>query len=108
MTMWSNQTVFAASSQPGSQGNPFMGFVPLILIMFIFYFLILRPQQRKQKQHAQMLESLAKGDRVLTNGGLYATVRDVKDNLIVATIAEGVKVELSKGAVAAKVAGKNA
>ncbi len=103
--MLSNQLIFAMSSQ-GGQGNPFMSFVPLILIMFIFYFLILRPQQRKQKLHAAMLDSLSKGDRVLTNGGLYMTVRDVKDNIIVATLAEGVKVELSKGAVSAKVQAK--
>lgn len=90
----------------GGQSNPFMGFVPIILVLLIFYFLILRPQQRKQKDHAKMLEALAKGDRILTNGGLYATILNVKDNVLVATIADGVKVELSRNAVAAKVQSK--
>jgi preprotein translocase subunit YajC len=90
----------------GGQSNPFMGFVPIILVLLIFYFLILRPQQRKQRDHSKMLEALAKGDRILTNGGLYATILNVKDNVIVATIADGVKVEISRTAIATKVASK--
>lgn len=88
----------------GGGGNPFMGLFPLVLIMFIFYFLIIRPQQRRQKEHQQMLRALSRGDRVLTNGGLYATVVDVKDDLVVVSISEGVKVEIAKHAVAGKVA----
>ena len=92
--------------------NPASGFdasdydlaVPLILlVIMIFYFLILRPQQKRQRDHAKMLEELAKGDRIVTNGGLYATILNVKDNVLVATIAEGVKVELARNAIANKV-----
>lgn len=94
---------FAPPTEGGS-ANPFMSLFPLVLIMFIFYFLIIRPQQRRQKEHQNMLKALTRGDRVLTNGGLYATVVDVKDDLVVVTISEGVKVELAKHAVAGKVA----
>ena len=82
---------------------------PLIMIgimMAIFWFLILRPQQKKQKEHKTMIDSLAKGDRVVTNGGLFASVLNVKDDIVVATIAEGVKVELAKSAVSARVKAK--
>ena len=79
---------------------------PLIMIaimMAIFWFLILRPQQKKQKEHANMINSLSKGDRVVTNGGLFASVLNVKDDIVVATISEGVKVELAKSSVSARV-----
>jgi preprotein translocase subunit YajC len=67
----------------------------------IFYLLLILPQQKKQKQHVNMLNSLRKGDRIVTTGGMYGTVADVKDNLIVLKISEEVKVELVKNAVAA-------
>lgn len=93
-----------APPSDGTSSSPFMSLIPLVFIMFIFYFLVIRPQQRRHKEHQDMVKSLSRGDRVLTNGGMYATVVDVKDDLVVATIAEGVKVELAKSAVAGKVA----
>lgn len=95
-----------APPSDGSSGSPFMSLIPLVFIMFIFYFLVIRPQQRRHREHQDMVKSLSRGDRVLTNGGMYATVVDVKEDLVVATIAEGVKVELAKSAVAGKVAVK--
>jgi len=91
-----------APSPEGGQSNPFMGLVPLVLVLFIFYFLIIRPQQKRQREHNKMLESLGKGDQILTSGGLYATIQDVKskENKIVAIIADGVKVEIARSAVA--------
>lgn len=96
----------ALAPSGGEQGNPLMGFIPILLVFVIFYLLILRPQQRKQKEHQQMVESLGKGDQVVTNGGLFATVLNVKDDRIVASIADGVKVELAKTAVSARVKSK--
>jgi len=87
----------------GGEGNPFMGLMPLILIMVIFYFLIIRPQQKRQKEHQNMVKALSRGDRVLTNGGMYATVQDVHDDKLVVVISDGVKVEIAKNAVANKV-----
>lgn len=99
-------SVFAMAGQPEGGGNPIMGFVPLVLVMGIFYMLILRPQQRRQKQHKEMIKDLGRGDRVLTSGGLYATIQDVKEEYFVCTIAEGVKVEIALNAVSARVASK--
>jgi preprotein translocase subunit YajC len=102
------ETMVLAAAAPGNgQSNPLMGLVPFLLVLVIFYMLILRPQQKRQREHKSMLESLEKGDRVLTTGGLYATVLNVKDSVLVATIADGVKVEISRSAVAAKVEKKS-
>jgi preprotein translocase subunit YajC len=95
---------FAFSNNPsGGQGGPslLVSFVPILLIFVIFYLLLILPQQKKQKQHQSMLNALRKGDRIVTTGGMYGTVADVKDNLIVLKISEEVKIELVKSAVAA-------
>ena len=75
-------------------------FMPLILIIPIFWFLILRPEQVKRKKHQKMLDNLSKGDQVVTNGGLHGKVVGVDKDIVVITIAEGVKVELTRSAVA--------
>jgi preprotein translocase subunit YajC len=71
-------------------------FLPLVLIFAVFWFMIIRPQKKQQDQRKQMIEALKRGDKIVTNGGLFATVRDVHPDRITATIAEGVKVEISK------------
>jgi preprotein translocase subunit YajC len=97
----------AMSGQTGAEGgSPFVTLMPLVLVMFIFYFLILRPQQKRQKEHRQMLEAVAKGDKVLTNGGIYMTIVDVKDDRFYASPSDGVRVELAKNAIAAVVTKK--
>lgn len=90
--------VFAQGGQPG--GNPMLTFVPFILILVVFYFLLIRPQQRKQKEHQSMISSLDKGDKVVTSGGIYASVVAVKEDKLVLKIAENVKIELVKNQVA--------
>lgn len=80
-------------------GGALIGLWPIILIFVIFYFLLIRPQQKRQKEHQRMVESLKKGDRVLTSGGIYGTVVGVKENIVVLKIAENVKVEFAKSAV---------
>ncbi len=96
---------FAFSNNPsgGAQGGPslLVSFIPIIAIFVLFYLLLILPQQKKAKQHQSMLNSLHKGDRVVTTGGMYGTVHDVKDNMIVLKISDEVKVELVKSAVAA-------
>ena len=101
---------FAMAAPPAEGGGGGLGsmLIPLVLMFAIFYFLIIRPQQRRYKEHQKMVDSLGRGDRILTNGGLYATVQDVKDDMIVAQIADGVKVEIAKSAVASKVTPKGA
>ena len=78
--------------------------VPLILIFGIFYFILIRPQQKKVKQHQNMLNNLAKGDAVVTEGGIHGVVHGLKDNIVVLKIAtvkdEDVKVEVSRARIA--------
>ena len=90
-----------ARAPEGASGSSaaLVSFLPLVLIMLVFWFLIIRPQKKQQQQRKAMLKELKKGDRIVTNGGLYATVLNVKEDRIVATIAEGVKVEIAKSAV---------
>lgn len=82
-------------------GGPWLQLVPFLLIFLIFYLLLIRPQARRQKEHAQMLTNLKKGDRVLTQGGLYGVVVGTKDDVVVLKIAENTKVEVAKPAISA-------
>jgi preprotein translocase subunit YajC len=82
-----------------SGGSPLSGLWMIALIFVIFYFLLIRPQQKKQKQHQKMIEAITKGDTVITSGGMYGTVVGVKDNIVVLKIAENVKVEFAKGSI---------
>ena len=97
-----------APSPEGEGGNPLIGLLPLVLIMVIFYLLVIRPQQKRYKDHQKMVQALGRGDRILTNGGLYATVQDVKDDMLVCQIADGVKVEVAKNSVSSRVAAMGA
>jgi preprotein translocase subunit YajC len=83
-------------------GNPLMGFLPLILIIFIMYFLMIRPQAKRQKEHKAMLENIEKGDRILTSGGILGTVAGIKEteNILIVKIADNVKVEMNKASIA--------
>ena len=82
-------------------GDPIMGFLPLILIFVVFYFLLIRPQSKRQKEHKKMLEALDKGDEVVTNGGLFGTISDLGDNFVQLDVAEGVSVKVQRQAIAA-------
>ncbi len=78
-----------------------MGFLPLILIFVVFYFLLIRPQSKKAKEHKKMTEELAKGDEIITNGGLLGRVIQVSDGFVSLELAQGVEVKLQRVAVAA-------
>ena len=76
-------------------------FMPLILIFAIMYFLLIRPQQKKVKEHAAMVDAVKRGDRIITQGGMIAKVSKVKeDNEVEIEIAEGVKVRIVKSTIA--------
>ena len=88
----------AAAGQP--QGGGFgMLLFPIILIA-IMYFLMIRPQMKRQKEHRAMLDKLGKGDEVITNGGIAGTVTDIGESFITVEIASGVQVRIQKGAIA--------
>lgn len=92
-----------ANPQGGGQGggSALSGFILLILIFVIFYFLLIRPQQKKAKDHRQMLGALKKGDKVITSGGIYGLVESVSQNTVVLKIADNVKVKFGKAYIAA-------
>lgn len=80
---------YAAQGTP--QSNPLAGLIPLILIFGVFYFLLIRPQQKRQKEHMKLLESLKAGDEVITTGGIYGRIEKVVDqNTFDVEIAKGV------------------
>ncbi len=89
-----------AQSAPGGQQGDLLGFLPLILIFVVFYFLLIRPQSKRQKEHKKMLEALDKGDEVITNGGLFGVITDLGDNFVKLNVAEGVEVKVQRFAIA--------
>lgn len=91
-----------AGSGGGESGNPLVAFLPFILIIVIMYFLMIRPQAKKQKEHKAMIESLDKGDKIMTSGGIIGTIAGIrdKDNILLVKIAEGVKIEITRSSVA--------
>lgn len=84
---------------PAATPNPILSFVPIILIFVIFYFLLIRPQQQKQKQHAELVSKLKKGDHVITTGGIYGIISTVKDRTVLLKIDENVKIEVQKNCI---------
>jgi preprotein translocase subunit YajC len=89
------------AAEGGGTSSPWSGIWMIALIFIIFYFLLIRPQQKKQKEHQKLMDSLTKGDRVVTSGGIYGTVVGVKEGIVVLKIAEEVKIEIAKSAVTA-------
>jgi preprotein translocase subunit YajC len=93
----------AYAQAAGGAGSAFVSFVPLILIFAIMYFLLIRPQQKKLKEHQAMVAALRRGDQVVTQGGMIGKVTKVKEdgsNEVEVEIAEGVKVRIIKTTVA--------
>ncbi|WP_273266255.1 preprotein translocase subunit YajC [Flexistipes sinusarabici] len=96
------ESIAYAAGQPAG-GNPIWAFLPLILIFVIFYFLLIRPQQKRQKKHQEMIASLQAGDEIVTSGGIYGKIDKVLDDkTFLVEIANGVKITLSRTAVATK------
>lgn len=89
-----------AQAGGGFGGDGLMQFLPLILIFVVFYFLLIRPQQKKMKAHREMIAAVRRGDRVVTGGGMIGqVVKVINDNEIDVQIAEGVKVRMVKGTI---------
>ena len=84
-----------AAGGGGSQG--FTAFIPIILIFVIFYFLLIRPQQKRAKEHRVLLSNLKVGDQVLTTGGIYGRVTGLRDDIITVEISDKVRVKVSRG-----------
>ena len=86
--------------QAQAQANPIMSFLPLIFMFAIFYFLLIRPQQKKQKVHAEMVKNLKKGDRVVTSGGILGTVQSLQDDYVVLRVgSQDAKIEVLRSSI---------
>jgi len=71
-------------------------FLPLIVLIAIFYFLLIRPQQKQQKQRKEMLENLKKNDKVITIGGIHGTIKEIRDDKLTVKVAENLSIKLSR------------
>ena len=88
----------STNAQPAP--NPIMSFVPMVVVIGILYFLIIRPQQQQAKDHRKLVESLKNGDHVVTQGGIHGTVAAIKGAIVQVKIAENVKVDVNRTAIA--------
>ena len=88
-----------AQAAPATQSDPLMSFLPLVILFVVFYFLLIRPQQKKAKEHKSMVENLSKGDEIVTQGGILGKVTDVTDNILTCKIADNVEVKVQSHAV---------
>ncbi len=88
-----------AEAAPAAGSSGFASLIPLVLIMVIFYFLLIRPQQKKLKEHRNLVDQLKKGDQIITGGGLYAKVIDVKDDTLKVEIADGVRIKIKRDTI---------
>ncbi len=89
----------AAPAGAPQQPNLFMSMMPLIFIFIIFYFLLIRPQQKKAKEHAKLVSALKTGDSVVTNAGIHGVISNVKEKTVIVKIADNVKVEFDRAAI---------
>jgi preprotein translocase subunit YajC len=98
--MWISPA-YAQAAGGGFGGFDIVSLAPLVLIFVVFYFLLIRPQQQKMKQHRTMLSAIRRNDRVLTGGGIIGTVtKVVSDTEVIVEIAEGVRVRMARGTIA--------
>ncbi len=80
--------------------NPMLQMFPLLLVFIIFYFMLIRPQQKKEKERLNMLKNIKKNDEVVTSGGIHAVVLNVKDRTAILRVDDNVKIEVDKDAIA--------
>jgi preprotein translocase subunit YajC len=88
----------AGAGQGGA--SQWMGLLPLVLLFVVFYFLLIRPQQKRAKEQKTFIENLKKGDKVVTSGGLYGTITGITDDTVTLEIADKIRVKVLKGAIA--------
>jgi preprotein translocase subunit YajC len=89
----------AQGGTPAEGSNPIVSFLPLVAIIAIFYFLIIRPQNKKQKDTQKMLAALKKGDKIVTIGGIHGTIQSVKESTVIVRVDDTIKLEFSRSAI---------
>jgi preprotein translocase subunit YajC len=91
----------AAQAAPAQQGSPISLLIMMVLFFAVFYFMAIRPQMKRAKEHRALLSALSKGDEVVTNGGIAGRIDDVGESFTTIEIAEGVKIKIQKNAISA-------
>ncbi|MCH8104881.1 MAG: preprotein translocase subunit YajC [Proteobacteria bacterium] len=89
----------AMAQSADSASGGILSFLPLVILFVVFYFLLIRPQQKKAKQHKNMVAELKKGDEIITNGGVLGKITDVGENFLTCEIAEKVEIKVQSNAV---------
>ena len=84
---------------PAAQANPLTSLLPLVLIIVVFYFFMIRPQVKRQKELKNYRNALQKGEKIITTGGIYGKVTDVKEQTVTVEIAENIRIKVDKSAV---------
>src|SRR5690349_2195971 len=107
-TTSSTTTAPAPGAVAPAQPSPLMSFLPFLLMFGVIYFLIIRPQQRKMKEHQVSLEKLKHGDEVVTQGGIFGTITGITDKVITLEVDKNVKLKILKSQIATVVSGKEA
>ena len=98
---WAMAPAPAGGAPQGGGASTLMSFLPLVVIFVIFYFLLIRPQQKRAKEHKAMVESLKRGDKVVTSSGIYGLVEQTGTRTVTLKIAENVKIKFDRSAIAA-------
>jgi len=90
---------YAQAADPAAQQNPLLSFLPLLVLFAVFYFMLIRPQMKRAKEQRAMIGGLAKGDEVVTNGGIAGRIDELGDSFVTLEIAANVKIKLQKSAI---------
>jgi preprotein translocase subunit YajC len=99
MSFFISEAMAAAPEAAAGQPSGLASFLPLIILFAVFYFLLIRPQSKRAKEHKNMVANLAKGDEVVTNGGILGTITDLDDNYATLKIADNVEIKVQRPSI---------
>lgn len=101
--MLSHSIFLLAQTAPGGSANPLLAFAPLLVMFVVFYFLLIQPQQKRQKELERMIQDLKKGDRIITSGGIIGTIAGIQNDYVILKVGDSdTKIEVLKSAVTGK------
>ncbi|WP_126454066.1 preprotein translocase subunit YajC [Sulfuriflexus mobilis] len=100
MSFFISEALAEGSATTSGQGDPMTSLIFMVVIFAVFYFLLIRPQSKRAKEHKQLVAALSKGDEVVTSGGIYGKLSGVSDDYVEVDIAEGITVKMQRQAVA--------
>lgn len=99
LTLAIAQDVSSAAPRTGSGASSLMSLMPIAIIFIIFYFLLIRPQKKQQKEHAMMIDALGKNDEVVTSGGMYGTIVNIQNDIITLRVDDNTRIKVQKGSI---------